>query len=360
MAGALGMAVSRRRRGFASGGSAGGAAMYGDPTGMDDSGDEAAPYDTTQPSGDQGAQGALTRRSGQTMDPETAQRVTDLRNAQAILAAGGGPPPGAGMDNALRAAGGPLASQMDGATNLPLLAAAGALLKPTRTGGFAESLGGAMEAGAGALSQQRQLEENARLRAAQLADTAAWRQGMVGVNQQRAGSYQQMADARTDQAAAAQERAANAAAAASKTDMVYVGTTDDGQSMFYNKKDPGATIVVRQPIGMKPLDASRADQGQQRIDLQRTLGQARINVAQASQQQRADAFAEHKREFEVNQGRQITAAENNQLLRTYGLSKDMLGKSPLPLPTMKPFNGQGAASPPAQQQDALPDPLGIR
>jgi hypothetical protein len=90
--------------------------------------------------------------------------------------------------------------QQDGVNvNLPLLAAAGALLTPTRTGGFAESLGNAFTSGAGALSQQRQMEEQARLREAQQAATAAYRQDVLAINQQRANTQADTGAARVAQ-----------------------------------------------------------------------------------------------------------------------------------------------------------------
>ncbi len=102
-------------------------------------------------------------------DPDAPDKLARIRQAMSILQAGGGVP-----------------SERPGAVNLPLLAAAGAMLGPTRTGGFSESLGSGFTAGAGALATQRQQDEAARLREAQQADTALWRQGMLGVNQQRA------------------------------------------------------------------------------------------------------------------------------------------------------------------------------
>lgn len=50
------------------------------------------------------------------------------------------------------------AAARQGSVNLPLLSAAGALLAPTRTGSFGESLGNAMSAAAPVLQRQRQME----------------------------------------------------------------------------------------------------------------------------------------------------------------------------------------------------------
>jgi hypothetical protein len=59
-------------------------------------------------------------------------------------------------------------AQQNGGVNLPLLAAAGALLAPTRGGGFGESLGNAMTAAVPVAQKQQAVEEQRALQAAQM------------------------------------------------------------------------------------------------------------------------------------------------------------------------------------------------
>lgn len=73
--------------------------------------------------------------------------------------------------------------------NVPMMAAAGALLAPTRTGQFGESLGNALTHGASALQHQQQADEQAALRAAQMDDTAAWREQTAQAQNTRANAY---------------------------------------------------------------------------------------------------------------------------------------------------------------------------
>lgn len=112
--------------------------------------------------------GALARGATQ-QDPQDAQRLTAMQRAMTILQAGH-------------------------TTNLPLLAAAGALLSPTRTGSFGESLGNAFQAAVPVAEQERKLQEEALLRAEQAETNRIWRQGQLAVNQQKANA----GDLRTD------------------------------------------------------------------------------------------------------------------------------------------------------------------
>lgn len=109
--------------------------------------------------------GAVTRAQ---QDPKKTQQMSDLNNAINVLQAARG-----GMNG----------------SNLPLLAAAGALLSPTRTGGFAESLGAAFNAAVPVADAQRKLEANALIHQQQMQDTAEWRKAQIGVAQTRAGAY---------------------------------------------------------------------------------------------------------------------------------------------------------------------------
>jgi hypothetical protein len=331
--------------------------MYGDPLGMDTAGDDQSD-DTTQPAG------ALGRSGRAGIDPDTQQRITDLQSAQAILAAGGGPPAGVGPPTGIGAlsaaqmlAARPLASERPDATNLPLLAAAGALMRPTRTGGFAESLGGALETGASTLSKQRELEENARLRAAQLADTAAWRQTIGGARQQHEETYAELAQIRKYAAdnqlteaqarqALAQQKLADTENAAAKTNMVYFGTSDDGRSMFYNSKDVNAGVVYGAPVNAKP--SANADVQWARLQQQADTAAANQNIRQQALAQAADQAEKNRINSATNA--QISAAAKMSISPTdfaASLKAVVEGRGTLP-------GGQGAQ--PTQQPTALPMP----
>ena len=63
--------------------------------------------------------------------------------------------------------------------NVPMMAMAGAMLQPTRTGGFAESLGNALGVGAAETQKQREMLENEALRQQQMEDNRIWRQNQA-------------------------------------------------------------------------------------------------------------------------------------------------------------------------------------
>lgn len=114
------------------------------------SGNSAAPPTSNEPP----PVGAVTRAQE---DPKKAQQMSDLNKAIYVLQGGAN------------------------GSNLPLLAAAGALLAPTRTGGFSESLGNAFQAAVPVAEAQRKLEANAVIRQQQLADNAEWRKAQIDV-----------------------------------------------------------------------------------------------------------------------------------------------------------------------------------
>ena len=67
----------------------------------------------------------------------------------------------------------------DSGWNVPMMAMAGAMLQPTRTGGFAESLGNALTVGAAETQKQREMLENEALRQQQMEDNRIWRQNQA-------------------------------------------------------------------------------------------------------------------------------------------------------------------------------------
>lgn len=76
-----------------------------------------------------------------------------------------------------------------GATNLPMLAAAGQFLLPTHSGGFSESLGKAFEAAVPVAQKQREDYEAAQLRQNQQQQTALYHQALTNNTANRNDSY---------------------------------------------------------------------------------------------------------------------------------------------------------------------------
>lgn len=208
MSGALSSINSRRRRGYAGG---------GDVEGQD-LGDKYAPtplsvpyteIDAARDMGDQGGDnapdftpggGALGGTAPQVLANLRAQQnlssAAKAQQVQTTLAAASIPTPPAiqaatgtapGSSPDLMSATAPQnnsgppssgsgfydPSQAPGATNLPMLAAAAAFLKPTHSGTFSEALGNAFSAAIPVAEQQRQLVEQAALRKAQMDNNAA-------------------------------------------------------------------------------------------------------------------------------------------------------------------------------------------
>jgi hypothetical protein len=181
MVGALSRAASRPRRRYAGGGPVDddddipgstpppiAEDMY--PEAQPAASDAAGPLATV--AGDAGAQptppaanddstqqqGALSRAAQRPPTPaelDAQQRQRDLQNSMNIMQAS------------------------RGGINVPLLAMAGALLSPTRTGSIGESIGNAFSVGAQAQTQQNQLDSQNAMRLAQQADTNAYRQSMI-------------------------------------------------------------------------------------------------------------------------------------------------------------------------------------
>ena len=176
MAGALGTMLKRRR--FADGGD------VDQPTDQYDYATTSQPADTAwdvPPDTPQQSQGALAQGAplgGPRGQVDRIQQATQrLADQQILKNAGIGTP--AILDP----------SQQPGAVNLPLLAAAGAMLEPTHSGGFAEALGKAFTAAVPPAEQQRSLQEQAQLRKAQIDTNAAIWGARVGVQANRANTY---------------------------------------------------------------------------------------------------------------------------------------------------------------------------
>jgi hypothetical protein len=157
-------------------------------------------------------------------------------------------------------------SQQPGAVNLPLLAAAGAMLEPTHSGGFAEALGKAFTAAVPPAEQQRSLQEQAQLRKAQMDTNAAIWGARVGVQADRANTYA--------------DSVANRFAVQSRANVLKAQGLDEKT----------ANDQANQELGQGKLDAlvshysTTAAQGDRRLDQgDRRLDQGQLRIDQATQ-----------------------------------------------------------------------------
>lgn len=169
--------------------------------------------------GDAGAvqrQGALGQG---TQDPDAQKAATIQRATQNILGA-------------------------SGQTNLPLLMAAAGLLKPTTTGGFAESLSNAFSAAVPVAEQERQMRESALLRQQQQEWQRTYQAGILGIRGQHEASYADVANARTGQLQAA------AALATARAAMVGASHATEGDVLSQSVK----TLTTPGPDGNLPIN----------------------------------------------------------------------------------------------------------
>ena len=266
-----------------------------------------APLTLDDGSTDQGALGALlAARAPQEMapvartTPRPAPRQATGALSEEALAAGapegaansgalsaGGAQPAAGAGQGAISQGDPAASDkaqalqrammvlqiangggtMGQSTNLPLLAAAGAMLKPTRTGSFSESLGNAFDAGAGAAQQQRQLQEQSLLRGQQQDMMNQWHMGMVGARQEsadanmrRAQDYglKTQADVAVGTARASYLQAKMNLEKSTNGRWTIVGVDTATGLPIELDTQHGTTKLGDQQIGMKPAEAARS------------------------------------------------------------------------------------------------------
>ena len=132
--------------------------------------------------------------------------------------------------------------------DVPMMAAAGAMLAPTRTGGFAESLGAGLTAAAAETQKQREMVENEALRIQQQQVMNSWHQNQTAVNQEKADAYSATAAARIPelQARSAYEQARAAVIGAShesegdqlgKAVQSLVGTTNPDTGKPWTQAD---------------------------------------------------------------------------------------------------------------------------
>lgn len=297
---ARGWAAGGRARGYA----AGGDVVY-DPTqdsppippGAPAAGgalSQANPDDAPQP------QGALNRSMPQTdgggppdqQDPDAQRKMVDLNRAMSILRASTG-------------------------TN-PLLAAAGAMLAPTKTGGFSESLGNAFSAYGEAGAKERATDEQMAERLLQAQWQNDYRQQMAAAATSKAASYGtsvdnrgQLQDAQTqvalakvplEQAQAAKISSQAAVSAAENGRFVYQGNNPDGLPVFYDSRNPSRMVVGDVPLAPKTTDALKLGVQQQnaatnaaKLDQNQPLVDAKIAAIQGTQEYR-DAVLQMKKD----------------------------------------------------------------
>lgn len=177
-----------------------------------------------------------------------------------------------------------------GATNLPLLAAAGAMLQPTKSGGFSEALGRAFEAAVPVAQQQRQLAESAQLRKAQMEQNAAiWGQ-RVDVQRQRADTYDKQTDARVAYYEA-QAAKLSASTGPNGEKFKYIGNSPDGLPIMQG--DRGTMRLGDIPVGLTTDQEARDLRGNRRID--ETITHNRTTESQRADQIRnSQDFHEQK------------------------------------------------------------------
>lgn len=280
-------------------------------------------------------QGAIGQQiSPDNVDPEAAGKIERMRIASAILQAGGAIP-----------------SQQAGAINVPLLAAAGALLSPTRGGGFGESLGNAATVGAKAIHDQRQQDETARLRQSQAASLADWRTGMLGVNQQNADTRQWVA--RRTAALKAQGMSDMAAYRQASLEARYAGIDAAQERAQLRSGD------VRYTADRRAQTAQETEAGRQARFLASQDAKA---LAQELQRKGIDsrlinsAMIAASKDLQVITGKKSLRKAVEEALQ---VSRDAMGTSPsggapAPAPARQP-SGAGAPNPSIVPRAALPE-----
>lgn len=283
MSGALNRAAGRtrtpfRRKRFADGGAT------DDPWDTDAPGGalSQAPETSSEGTGASGPPGAL----GQSADPAAArlirarQNLAAGQNARNILAASQGQQPitqpvqpgaasappqampqfGASDPSMSGALGAPASGgQWSDATKLAI---AGALLSPPGgPGGFTASLGKGLTVGAEMTERERQLQEAAALRRAQMEQTAAIWKGRLGVQQDRADTY---ADSVQGRLAVQQRMADLKAQGLDETSAYHQAMTELGQGKL-GVSQQNADTNRQRTTDQSAAAQQRIDQATQRI-----------------------------------------------------------------------------------------------
>lgn len=259
--------------------------------------------------------------------PQTPQekidRSTDAANAiSADIMSGAGiqtpsylTPPSDGLSAASR-----ITDPKDApdATNLPMLAAGAAMLAPTKTGSFSESLGAAFAAAVPVAMKQREITESNQLRAAQMEQNAAiWgqrNQNTANRNDTYADSVAARAAHYDAQDAIAKAKAANPHATAAS----YQEQAVQDLMSRENPKTPGQNYTRSDAVMMLKGITQRTDISQQNADTNRD----KVN-AQTRHWENTDQYAATK--LELSQRYHDDAMVNSQMGRITSLVNGGMG-----------------------------------
>ena len=319
--------------------------------------------------------GMFAQVARQGPNPDT--NANDLKNATSILAASNGHPPLSAdvtLNLPLPPPRPPLqppppdqapprpGDQMQGTgpdagptVNMPLLMAAAGMLKGGHPGGFAADLGYGMEEGAKGLEQQRQLEENARLRQAQMANTAAYQQGILSVRNQHEDNYAVTAQAR---AAELQAQASHLMARAMGGMAGRVSEAQlEQQAIDEAMKGDNTRLLLLQQARTTQAAAMNAQTNQTRVgnldDQRQWMRQNRVTDAEMREALALKAQSEKMDPLGKPIG--VPLSIEDALLKVRGIR----GGGAQPLATPSPASGPPAARPPAAAPAAAPPPPGL-
>ena len=232
--------------------------------------------------------------------------------------------------------------------NVPLLKFAAGMLKGGHSGGFGADLGSGFEEAGTALQQQRQLEENALLRKAQMANTAAYQQGVLAVRNQHEDSYAQgvlaRASAQMASAALMQARAAMVGAhqptegsllSAAVSGLINSGQINPETGQPWNATD--AFVHIRRQMG--GVD-DRWDLGNRRLDAQTDYRQwmQANKVTDEEMQQALRLKGQSERMDPLGKPIGTPLSIDDALAKVRGLRSSGSGSQPVP---------SGAGQPPA-------------
>jgi len=201
---------------------------------------------------------------------------------------------------------------VDPGWNVPYMAMAGAMLAPTRSGGFAESLGNALTAGAAETQKQREMVENEALRQQQQEFNNSWRQGQLANTANRNNTYAEVSAARAQEL---QTQAAMLTAKAAMAGASHVTEADlIAKTADQLVKSGAVNPATGEPYNaLTALQAARSTQAQLENAGTNANRQQSIAAWRADLASRATTKAEQDRikEMTDEQIRLMVAGQNN-------------------------------------------------